>query len=157
MKTLRLINLFILILSCQLVFSQNNEIVKSFDLRMDKSVEKELDNTNIAKTLNIQFEIPENYEFKRQIIKGTKDKTSENDDLGYVHERYAQYYKGIKVEHSDIRVRYLDGSFSSANGEYIDAPNIDISIILSTEEAIKKTKEYIGAKEYMWENEAENN
>ena len=45
----------------------------------------------------------------------------------------------------------------SANGEYIDAPNIDISIILSKEEAIRKAKEHIDAKEYMWEDEAENN
>jgi Zn-dependent metalloprotease len=47
--------------------------------------------------------------------------------------------------------------FVSANGEYIDAPNIDISIVLSKEKAIEKAKEYIGAKEYMWENESENN
>jgi Zn-dependent metalloprotease len=116
----------------------------------------ELDNINIAKALNIRFEIPEGYEFERQVIKGTKDRMSEKDDLGYVHERYAQYYKGIKIEHSDVRVHYLDNSFVSANGEYIDAPNIDVSVILSKEEAIQKAKEYIGAKEYMWENEAEN-
>ena len=125
MKTIKLINLFILALFCQVVFSQNNDIVRSFDWRMDKSVEHGLDSTNIAKALRVQFEIPENYEFKHQVIKGTKDRMSEKDDLGYVHERYAQYYKGIKIEHSDIRVRYLNGLFASANGEYIDVPNID--------------------------------
>ena len=139
------------------MFSQNNDIVRSFDLRMDKSNEVGLDNTNIAKALKTQFKIPENYEFERQVIKGTKDKMSEKDDLGYVHERYAQCYKGIKIENSDIRVHYLDGLFISANGEYIDAPNIDVSVILSKENAIQKAKEYIGAMEYMWENEAENN
>ena len=157
MKVIKLINLFILALFCQVVFAQNNDIVKSFDLRMDKSIEKGLDSTNVAKALKIQFEVPENYEFKRQIIKGTKDRTSEKDDLGYVHERYAQYYKGIKIENSDIRVHYLDGLFVSANGEYIDAPNVDVSVILSKENAIQKAKDYIDAKEYMWENEAENN
>ena len=70
------------------------------------------------------------YDFKRQVIKGTKDRMSEKDELGYVHERYAQYYKGIKIEHSDVRVRYLNDVFVSANGEYIDAPNIDISVML---------------------------
>ena len=156
MKAVKLINLFILALFCQVVFSQNTDIVKSFDLRIDMSVEHGLDSTNIAKALKIQFEIPENHEFKRQVIKGTKDRMSEKDDLGYVHERYAQYYKGIKIENSDIRVRYLNGLFVSANGEYIDAPNIDVSVILSKEDAIQKAKEYIGAKEYIWENEAEN-
>ena len=157
MKAIKLINLFILTLFCQVVLSQNNDIVKSFDLRMDKSVEEGLDSTNIVKALKIQFEIPENYKFKRLIIKGSKDRTSEKDDLGYVHERYAQYYEGIKIENSDIRVRYLNGLFVSANGEYIDVPNVDISVILSKENAIQKAKEYIGAKEYIWENEVENN
>jgi len=157
MKSKKLIKLFILALFCQVMFAQNNDIIKSFDLRMDKSNEAGLDSTNIAKALKIQFEIPENYEIKRQVIKGTKDRTSEKDDLGYVHERYAQYYKGIKIEHSDIRVHYLNNVFISANGEYIDAPNIDVSIALSKEEAIQIAKKYIGAKEYMWEDEAENN
>jgi len=157
MKMIKLINLFILSLLCQVVFAQSNNIVKSFDLRMEQSVEKGLDSINAAKALKIQFKIPNDYEFKRQVIQGTKDRMSEKDDLGYVHERYAQYYKGIKIENSDIRVRYLNGSFVSANGEYIDAPNIDISIILSKENAIQKAKEYVGAKEYIWENELENN
>lgn len=105
MKYRKLINLFIVALLCQVVFSQNNDIVESFNLRTDKLAEQRADSTNIAKLLNTQFEIPENYEFKRQVVKGTKDKMSEKDDLGYVYERYAQYYKGIRIEHSDIRVR----------------------------------------------------
>ncbi len=158
MKAIKLINLFFLTLFCQVVFSQNNDIIKSFNLRMDKSIEKKLDNTNISKVLKVQFKIPENYEFKRQAIKGTKDsRMSEKDDLGYVHERYTQYYKGIKVENSDVRVHYLNDLFVSANGEYIDIPNIDVSVILSKENAIQKAIEHIGAKEYMWEDEKENN
>ena len=157
MKAIKLINLFILVLFCQVVLSQNNDIVRSFNLRMEKSIEPGLDSNNIAKALIIQFKMPENYDFKCQVIKGKKDIISEKDDLGYVHERYAQYYKGIKIENSDIRVHYLNGIFVSANGEYIDAANIDVSIILSKESAIQKAKEYVGAKEYMWEDEAENN
>ena len=157
MKAIKLINLFIVVLFCQVMFSQNSDIVKSFNLRKENLVERRADSTNITKALNIQFGIPENYEFRRQVIKGTKDKMSEKDDFGYVHERYAQYYNGIKIENSDIRVRYLNGLFVSANGEYIDAANIDVSIDLSKESAIQKAKEYVGAEEYMWENEAENN
>ena len=158
MKIIKLVNLFVLVLFCQVVFSQNrsNDIVKSFDLRIDKSIEK-LDSTNITKALKVQFEIPESYEFKRQVIKGTNSKRSERDDLGYVHERYIQYYKGIKIEDSDVRVRYLNDLFVSSNGDYIDIPNIDVSVVLSKEEAIQKAMSYIDAKEYMWENEIENN
>lgn len=151
--------LFILTLLCQIAYPQrlNEGIVKSFYLRVDKTVEAKLDNANTVDALITQLKIPANYEFKHQITKGTGEKMRERDDLGYVHERYAQYYKGIKIEHSDIRVRYLNDLFVSANGEYIDVPNIDISFVLSKEKAIEKAKEYIGAKKYMWEDEAENN
>ena len=158
MKATKLISLLILSVFCQVLFSQNNDIVKSFNFTVDETVtDLRLSRIDITRTLNLKLAIPENYEFVLQVIKGSNERMSEKDELGYVHERYAQYYKGIKIEHSDVRVRYLNDLFVSANGEYIVAPNIDISVILSKEKAIEKAIEYIGAKEYIWENEAENN
>ena len=135
---------------------QKHEIVMSFFLQMDKSLKKGLEIADVVKELKTQFNIPENYEFKHKIMKGMEDRISEKDDLGFVHERYEQFYKGIKIEHSDVRVHYLNGLFVSANGEYINAPNIDVSVVLSKEDAIKRAMDYVGAKEYMWKNEAEN-
>lgn len=48
---------------------------------MNKSVEMGFDSTIITKALKIQFKIPDNYEFKRQIIKETKDIMSEKREL----------------------------------------------------------------------------
>jgi Zn-dependent metalloprotease len=149
--------LFIGVLLFQIAYSQevNNERVKSFFWQVDTTAVKS-ENTTATKALNTQFKIPQGYEFVRQVIKGSKNGTSETDELGYTHERYKQYYKGIEIESSDIRVRHLDGVFISANGEYIDISDIDVSIILSKDEAIQKAIAYIDAKEYMWENETEN-
>ena len=141
------VTLFALLLLYQIAYSQ--EIVKSFFWEVDDPIDQ-LDSTNIVKALKIRFEISEDYKLG-------KDRVSEIDDLGYVHERYTQYYKGIKVEDADIRVRYLNGVFHSANGEYINAPYIDLSIALSKGNAIQKAIAYINAEEYMWENEANNN
>jgi len=58
--------------------------------------------------------------------------------LGYVHERYAKYYKGIKVEHSNILVHYLNDKLYGINGSYAAAPNIDIAVAISKDAAIKK-------------------
>ena len=60
MKAIKIINLFVLALLCQAGFVQSNNIVKSVNLRMDKSAGNGLDNTNITKALNVQFEILEN-------------------------------------------------------------------------------------------------
>ena len=58
MKIIKLINLLVLVLFCQVVFSQNNGIVKSFNLRMDEPAKQGLDSSNIAKILKNQLKIP---------------------------------------------------------------------------------------------------
>jgi len=149
--------LVVLIWSCQTGFSQDQRmnILRSID-RMDAiQFGASLSGRNAGESLNIHLKIPKDYEFRNQIIPGTRDQTSEKDDLGYVHERYAQYYKGIRIEQSDIRARYLNDRLISINGEYVDIPNIDISIAISKEAAIKNAMEYIGAKKYIWEDEKE--
>lgn len=158
MKAIRWIGLFVLTLFWQTIFSQNHNthLIKSFFWQSEDPVAG-WDSTNMATVLKNRLGILEDYEFVRKIIRGTKGKMSEKDDLGYVHERYAQYYKGIEIEHSDIRVRYFEGAFVSANGSFVDAPYIDVIITLSIEEAIQKAVAYIDAKTYMWEDETENN
>ncbi|MDR1895619.1 MAG: M4 family metallopeptidase [Prevotellaceae bacterium] len=155
-QRLVLFSIFMLTLLCQTVYSYAQDIVKSSDLRIDKS-KFSLNDNKTKEILQTQFKLSNDYEFRTQIIKGAKDETIEHDDLGYKHERYAQYYKGLKIEHSDIRAHYLNDSLVSINGEYINQQNIDVSIILSKTDAIQKAKDYIGAKKYMWEDEAANN
>lgn len=90
-----------------------------------------LNKNDALQFLKKQLTIPNNYEFQVEAINGTKNVAEFTDYLGYTHERYTQYYKDIKIEHSDIRVHYCGDTFVSANGEYVDAQNIDISINLS--------------------------
>ena len=47
------------------------------------------------------------------------------DEFGYTHKRYSQYYKGIKIEETDIIIHLIDNKFSSANGEYIQLAYLD--------------------------------
>ena len=108
--------------------------------------EVSLNSKNANEQLKTHLKIPENYEFSSQINEGIKYQTNVKDDFCYVHERYDQYYKGIKIEHSDIRARYLDDALVSINGEYIVTPYIDVSIVLTKEMAIQKAIEHIGAK-----------
>ena len=102
--------------------------------------------------------IPREYEFRDKIIMdvyGFEVPTRITDELGYVHERYAQYYKGIRVEHSDIRTHYFDGKLVAINGTYADVPDIDVSVVLSKEAAVRKAIDHIGEKKYFREDERE--
>ena len=153
------LSLLILTLLSQRVCSQesNENLIKSTFLKIDTSEISLHGNDRAENLLNSLLNIPNDYEFRKRIIKGTRYQTREYDDLGYIHERYEQYYKGIKIELSDIRTHYFNDLLVLVNGEYIDIPTIDIPIVISEEIAIQKAKEHIGAREYMWEDEAETN
>jgi len=158
MKRIFLISL-VLTMLCQIVYSQesNESLIRSIFLEIDTSEISIRNNNRAGNFLNTLFNVSNNYEFRNKIIKGTREQIKEIDELGYVHERHEQYYKGIKIEYSDIRTHYLNDLLVLVNGEYIDIPTIDISIVISEETAIQKAKEHIGARQYMWEDEADNN
>lgn len=40
-----------------------------------------------------------------------KNNNTYKDNLGLVHERYSQYYKGIRIENSDVRIHYKNKIF----------------------------------------------
>ena len=145
--------LFVLAVICQNISSQvNNEnVIKSIGLMDATHFGVTLNSKNSVESINTHLKIPMDYEFRNQIVIGTEYQT--RDDYGYVHERYDQYYKGIKVEHSDVRTHYLNDALVLINGEYIDIPDIDIRVVLSKEAAIRYAIEYVGAKKYIWEDE----
>jgi Zn-dependent metalloprotease len=150
--------LFILTSLCQFTYSQilKQELVKSVFLSIDTG-EMDLRTHNAGIFLNTLLNISNNYEFRIQTIEGSKELEIEIDELGFVHERYNQYYKGIKIEDADIRTHYINDVLVLVNGEYIDAPNIDNDIQLTEDAAIAEAIAYINAQEYMWEDEANNN
>ena len=145
--------LSILTIFCQAVYSQNeNSNVRSIKLSPNNS-RIALDSNKTREFFKSQLKIPANYEFRNQIVKGRNGQTRDTCGLGYVHEHYEQYYKGIKIEHFDIRTHYWNDSLVYVNGEYIDAQTIDTAVIISIDTAIQRAITFIGAKKYMWEDE----
>ena len=156
------------------VYSQDSERsnLKYFELRSEKTsgtllyreinerTEKRYEisrtsfNRGINEGLRELFEISEeNYEFRNRVFHDTVIRRV--CKYGFQHERFRQYYKNIKIENSDIRVRFKDGEIVGANGYYINVPAIDITVRLSKEDAISIAKRYVGARKYIWEDEAE--
>lgn len=76
---------------------------------------------------------------------------SKKDNLGFTHEKYQQYYKGIKVEFARYNVHSREGKIDLINGHFRRIGNIKIIPEISEEIALQKALEYIGASEYMWE------
>lgn len=104
-------------------FSQEKKIARMID---KKSYQK----TSIIKVLELSTDYSLEY-----------NNLSKVDDSIAEHERYILYYKGIKIENSDIRVHYYENKVI-INGEYFNVTDIDTSINITKDEALVKAKLY---------------
>ncbi len=77
------------------------------------------------------------------------------DQLGFQHEKYQQYYKGIKVEHATYSIHIRNGNVESMNGEYAQLRDVSVNPSISADVALKQAMNFVGASEYLWEDEKE--
>ncbi len=97
----------------------------------------------------------------KQVLKKTLNLSSDNeltkikserDNLGFVHEKYQQSIKGIKVEFATYTVHAKNGVIKSMSGELFSAGKLDLSPRISKSSAFQKALMYVGAEKYLWEN-----
>ncbi|MEN8250524.1 MAG: M4 family metallopeptidase [Bacteroidota bacterium] len=139
-----------LLMSSNSLFSQNMEQVpitefKSARLIIDTTKAK-VNKRNALTVFTSRYQISNDFKFRIDA-----QKTIEKDKLGFSHERYEQYYKGVKIEFSDIRLHYKGEVFVSANGEYLPSLKINTQPQISEETALQHALEYINAEEYIWQ------
>jgi len=76
---------------------------------------------------------------------------SETDQLGFTHEKFAQYYQGIRVEHADYTVHAKGGTVESISGDYEKIERFNTTPTLSATAALDRALAYVGAQKYMWQ------
>ena len=82
-------------------------------------------------------------------------RAAETDQLGFVHQRFAQYYQGIRVEHADYLVHSKSGAVESINGDFDRISGLDTAPSISQKVALNSALAHVGARTYMWQtNEA---
>jgi len=74
------------------------------------------------------------------------------DELDQTHYRYKQHYKGIEVADVQYLLHEEEGIVTYANGKLIHGLDLDVTPVLSEQQALQKALEHIGAAAYMWEN-----
>ena len=80
---------------------------------------------------------------------------SETDALGYVHEKYQQYYKGIKVEHGTYSVHARQGDVASISGQFEKISGLNPAPALTAADALQRALAHVGARKYMWQDATE--
>jgi bacillolysin len=78
----------------------------------------------------------------------------DTDALGFVHERYAQYFRQVRVEGGEYLIHLRNGTVSSLTGDYRHIP-VDMGVVpaLSAGKALEDALRHVGARVYAWEPE----
>ena len=79
----------------------------------------------------------------------------ESDQLGFTHEKFAQYYQGVRVEHADYTVHAKGGTVESISGDFEKISNLSITPSLSASAALTRALAHVGAQKYMWQDLSE--
>ncbi len=76
---------------------------------------------------------------------------SEVDNLGFIHEKFQQKFKGVKVEFGTYTAHAKNSTLRTMDGELYDVGKVNIRPKLSKEAAFKKAIAHTGAQKYLWE------
>ena len=75
----------------------------------------------------------------------------ETDQLGFTHQKFAQYYQGIRVEHADYTVHAKGDAIESISGDFERISGLSTTPALSAETALGRALAHVGARQYMWQ------
>jgi Zn-dependent metalloprotease len=79
----------------------------------------------------------------------------DTDELGFTHQKFEQYYQGVKIEHATYTVHARKGAVESLSGDYEKVGQLSTTPGLSASAALSRALAAVGAKKYMWQDAAE--
>jgi bacillolysin len=127
------------------IYSQN-----ATKLKGDEPHQKTLiiDNLSSAETAINAFE--KLYQLKKGFTYKAGKLTTDN--AGGSHQRYQQYYNGIKVEYGTLIVHAKDGNVVSVNGELYNPESLNLQPTVSEQEGLTIAMNVTPAQKYLWDN-----
>lgn len=76
---------------------------------------------------------------------------NDQDNVGFTHSRYQQYYQNIKVVTGEYILHQKGNRLVSANGVFYSPININTNASISEQQALNNAKQDIGATKYLWD------
>ncbi|MEO8516128.1 MAG: M4 family metallopeptidase [Flavobacterium sp.] len=144
-------NHYCLLLSIIGLFSGSVLAQNAKSYNPDNAYQKTLQlENNTSKEIAI-VEFGKKYDLDKNNTFEAKPETS--DFSGFTHQRYQQYYKGIKVEFGTAITHTRDGQVESVNGELYDAKSLNLTPNLSSRDGLTIALNFIGAQKYLWEDD----
>lgn len=93
--------------------------------------------------LQDQLKISQDYQFLKT--------RSEADNIGFTHEKYQQYYQGIKVEFGIYTLHGRSGKVESMSGEFYEIGDLNLTPAISSKQAFQNALNHTKAQSYLWD------
>lgn len=94
--------------------------------------------------------------FRKHFNMGPEDELipvrSETDPLGFVHDRFQQFYKKVKVEGAEYTIHSKNDRIESLSGEFKGISSLNVQPSIQSVQAFEKALAHIKAKVYAWDN-----
>lgn len=74
-----------------------------------------------------------------------------SDKTGVSHEKFEQFYKGIKITFGTVIVHSNNGNIESINGELYNAQKLNLTPTLTPQQGFDRVTTFMNAQKYMWE------
>jgi bacillolysin len=79
----------------------------------------------------------------------------DTDALGFTHQKFEQFYQGVKIEHATYTVHARRGAVESLSGDYEKVGQLSTTPTLSASAALRRALAAVGAKKYLWQDATE--
>lgn len=77
---------------------------------------------------------------------------SETDNIGFVHEKFQQYFKGVKVEGATYTAHSKAGILQSLSGNFVGISQLEVKPAISAAIAFARALAKVSARIYAWDN-----
>ena len=78
-------------------------------------------------------------------------RNTETDQLGFVHDKFQQYFKKVKVEGAIYSAHSRNGLIENYSGEFKGIKNFDVIPAVSEVQGLQNAISHVGAKVYAWD------
>ncbi|MGI4742063.1 MAG: M4 family metallopeptidase [Janthinobacterium lividum] len=82
-------------------------------------------------------------------------RSTEVDALGFTHQKFTQFYQGVRVEHASYTVHAKGGTVESISGDFERIKGLQTTPALSSSAALSRALAFVGATKYMWQDQEE--
>lgn len=74
-----------------------------------------------------------------------------NDDLGFSHQKFQQYFRGVKVDGCTYTSHTQNGQILHMSGNFRAIDDINMSLVIPARNAFEAAIDYVNASEYAWQ------